>query len=478
MPKTVEKQEISKTISNFIPHQLTSGQELLITILGRFLTTTTENPVLILKGYAGTGKTTIMSALVKASKKINIKTVLLAPTGRAAKVLSNYSNQHAQTIHRKIYITASQDGVIKLVSRRNFHRNTIFIVDEASMIGENNNNENSSYSSGNLLDDLISYVFSERGNKLILIGDTAQLPPVGLDISPALDQDYLRGSFPITTGSCFLNEVVRQEQLSGILYNATSIREKLQNSDFEQPYFSTAKFDDFETISGTDLIELLHSAYNNPGIENTTIICRSNKRANLFNQQIRNQVLMREDEIAAGDMIMVVKNNYFWLDEDSEAGFIANGEIGEILQVRGIEEQFGLRFANVYLRLIDYPNMEEIELKVLLNTLNSETASLSTKEYFDLFNKVEEDYMHIKNKQKRKKEMRNDPFLNALQIKFAYALTCHKTQGGQWHTIFIDQGYITPEMLDKSYLRWLYTAITRATSKSFLVNFNDEFFID
>lgn len=428
----------------------------------------------LLKGYAGTGKTTLISALVKVLPKVKLKSVLLAPTGRAAKVISNYSGRKAYTIHKRIYrkkVAASSE--MNFVLADNIAENTVFIVDEASMISDQVHD----YSGQSLLKDLISYVYNGKNCKLMLIGDTAQLPPVGSEKSPALDPRILNDHFGLKLFSYELTDVVRQEKESGILYNATELRELIRKNKKKIPKFNLAGFKDIFKMTGERLVEGLSYAYDKYGIENSIVICRSNKSANAYNQNIRNRILFREEEITGGDFIMVVRNNYFWLQaEDNSGGFIANGDIAKIRKVKRIEEQYGFRFAEIVIELLDYPDEEPLNCKVLLDTLYAETPSLSPANSKRLFEAVQVDYSHISDKKLRLEEMKKDPYYNALQIKFAFAVTCHKAQGGQWPAVFIDQGYLTDEMLNTEFLRWLYTAVTRSTNELFLVNFSDKFF--
>ena len=454
-------------------HQPTSGQAVLVNKISEFCTKPGSAGVFVLKGYAGTGKTTIISALIKSLPAVNAKSVLLAPTGRAAKVLSNYSQKQAFTIHKKIYkrmVTA--DGIGRFVVQPNLHTSTLFIVDEASMISDGGGFSDTS----SLLDDLMRYVTSASKCKIIFIGDTAQLPPVGLDVSPALDVDYLKSSYAVTIDSVELKDVVRQQAGSGILVNATDIRNLIASDSQETPHFTLDNFKDIVRLEGADLEDALNNAYSNSGVEGTAVICRSNKRANQFNQQIRARIRWQESELSAGDYMMVVKNNYNWLSDDSKAGFIANGDIIELLKVGSVKEQYGFRFADAQIRLIDYPDERPFEVKLLLDALAAEAPALSNEQNKSLYHAVLADYMDIPDKRKRLIELKKDPFFNALQVKFAYAITCHKAQGGQWETVFVDQGYLTDEMINTEFLRWLYTAVTRATKKLYLVNFNKEFF--
>jgi len=468
---------ISNLIKGHFPYEFTPGQESLIGMLAKFILEKDEDSLFQIKGYAGTGKTTIVSSLVKTLPQLYLKSVLLAPTGRAAKVLSSYSGKKAYTIHKKIYRPQTgSDGTVVLSLQENLHKNTLFIVDEASMIPDASTSGSFSlFSLRDLLDDLIKYVYNKNNCRLILIGDTAQLPPVGSEISPALDANLLKNTYPLNIQSFELTDVVRQSLQSGILANATSLREKINSGKYEIPLFSINDFDDINNINGSELQDEIFSSYSNFGEENTIIITRSNKRANIFNQEIRNRILFREEEISAGDYLMVVRNNYFWIDPNSKAGFIANGDIIELLKIYKYEDLYGFRFADVSVRLIDYPDEKEIDLKIMLNTLTSETPSLSFDDNRKLFDEILKDHEDLPRKRSRIEKVKSSPFFNALQIKFAYALTCHKTQGGQWQSVFIDQGYLRDDMIDKEYLRWLYTATTRATEKLQLINFSEKF---
>ncbi len=455
-----------------LEHSPTVSQKKLITFLPDYITARGEN-ILLVKGYAGTGKTTLISSLVNTLNELKIRSVLLAPTGRAAKMLSSYSGHNALTIHKKIYRQrTSKDAFGKFTLDRNLHTNTFFIVDEASMIG-NASFESNIFGSGNLLEDLLKYVFNNKNCKLVLVGDTAQLPPVGLSISPALDENFLEGSgHPVST--FFLSDVIRQARESGILYNATNLRHMISAGSSTIPEIQL-DFRDIERISGADIVEILSDAYSKTGTADTIVINRSNKLANKYNQGIRNQILERESEIAPGDLLMVVKNNYYWLEESETTNFIANGDIIEVLQIKRYEELYGFRFADAVIRMADYDN-QEIDVKLMLDTLHIETASLGNEAGKKLFYTVMEDYADMPSKKRQYEKVKSDPFFNALQVKFAYAVTCHKAQGGQWKNVFIDQGFFKEEMLETEYLRWLYTAFTRATEKLYLVNFKDSFF--
>jgi exodeoxyribonuclease V len=458
-----------------LKEEATPSQERLFKMLSDFTLNSKDDILFIVKGYAGTGKTTAISTYVEVLDEIGWKSVLLAPTGRAAKVLSAYSGRPAYTIHKKIYRQrSSKDGFGRFVLDKNLHSRTIFIVDEASMISDTNQ-EGSVFGSGNLLTDLLEYVYNGKGCKLLLAGDTAQLPPVGLNISPALNkQDMETYSDSILMEE--LKEVVRQKKESGILYVATIIRNRIEKNDFKLPLFFLQDFSDVERIGGDGLIEKIAASYDRSGINDTIIVNRSNKRANKYNQGIRNTILYREEELVPGDLLMVVKNNYFWLKDREDLGFIANGDIIEVLRIRKHYEIYGYRFAECTVRLIDYDI--ELEVKLLLDVLYEESPALSSQKNKDLFYTILEDYIQLKPKRKQYEGVKNNEYFNAIQVKYAYAITCHKSQGGQWKTVFIDQGYMDKSQIDKEYLRWLYTALTRATEKVYLVNFPDYFFED
>lgn len=462
----------SEILVDKFPFEPTEGQKKLFRLFDSFLLDDKQKkPVLVLRGYAGTGKTTVVSAVVKMLPFFKFKYVLMAPTGRAAKVMSGYSKRTAFTIHKKVFQqTAEPGGGLEFKRQSNYHKNTLFIVDEASMISNA-----SDYGKKGLLSDLIDYVFSQEGNRLLLIGDTAQLPPVGTLESPALERDYLQGNFRANVQAIELTEVMRQDIDSGILFNATKLRNELAQNDFKIS-LATSRYTDVFKMTGEKLEDGLRYAYDKFGVENTAIICRSNKNAVQYNQYIRRAIQYREDEIEAGDILMIVRNNYHFLPENTPAGFLANGDFVEVMKISRFEELYDLRFANLTLRLLDYPDQEPFEAKVVLDTLYSAEASLNDKAFKNLYDQVVADYADLSTKAERIKAIKNDPYLNALQIKFAYALTCHKSQGGQWQAVFVDQGYLTEEMVNHEYLRWLYTAITRATKELYLVNFNKDFF--
>ncbi|MCL9809470.1 ATP-dependent DNA helicase [Flavobacterium luminosum] len=458
------------------PFQPTVKQDVFFLKIAEFISSPHKNEIFVLKGYAGTGKTTVISTIVNNLIEVRKKYVLLAPTGRAAKVISNYSNKPAYTIHKKIYFPKkSQGGGVSFTLQPNKHRDTIFIIDESSMISDIDS-ESKMYANGSLLDDLISYVYSGDNCKMILVGDTAQLPPVHLDISPALNTDTLGLNYNKEIISIELDEVMRQEENSGILYNATELRELLKDSFITDFQFKLKGFKDIIRLTdGYDIQDAINQAYSNYSIEDTTFIVRSNKRANQYNQQIRSKILGKESELSAGDLLMVVKNNYFWLKESDEAGFIANGDIIEVLEIRSIKELYGFKFAVVKIRMIDYPDQRPFDTILLLDTITSESPSLTYEESNRLYQEVMKDYENETAAYKRLLKVKNNEFFNALQVKFSYAITCHKSQGGQWNTVFIEQPYL-PNGIDVDYVRWLYTAITRAKDKLYLIGFKEDYF--
>lgn len=465
-----------RSLLKSFPFEPTGQQDRALKFLADFLVDKNRERLFILRGYAGTGKTTIISALVKSSWQLKLSTVLLAPTGRAAKVISNYSQKNAATIHREIYYPKSKGGGnVSFTLKKNKHRNALFIVDEASMIPDVVQESKLVGGNGSLLDDLIEYVYSNGSCKLIIIGDTAQLPPVKLLVSPALDADLVSSRFSKRVTDIELTEVKRQAVASGILYNATEIRDCIEN-DILQFTFKLQPFKDVKRLQdGHEILESIQDAYSNQGFEETAIIVRSNKRANLYNQQIRSRVLFKEGELEAGDYLMVVKNNYHWLDLDSTAGFIANGDIVEVLQIFSIKEIYSFRFAEVQVRMVDYPDMKPFETVVVLDTLTSEKASFTYEESNRLYQEVRMDYLKLP-KWNQYKAIKENPFFNALQVKFSYAITCHKSQGGQWENIIVEQPYL-PEGASKEYFRWLYTAVTRAKSNLFLIGFEKDYFV-
>lgn len=471
----MRRDELYELLLNSFGLTPTEGQATVLRHLAAFLLSLKPNPTYILRGYAGTGKTTLVTTLVKTLPEIGMDYVLMAPTGRAAKVLGGYTRKYASTIHKKIFqVQAFPDGSLRMARAQNKHKDTLFIVDEASMIGEDRD-----FGAKSLLDDLLAYVFSGERCRLLLIGDTAQLPPVGNDESPALDINYLESQFPLTIATYELTEVKRQALQSGILSNATHLRELLIEDKMEYPLpLFDLHFDDTERIDPEIFEEMLYKAFDAEHSNDSVIVCKSNKRANLFNQAIRSRILNIEGEIATGDKLMIVKNNYFWADGHQQISFIANGDMAEIQKITHYEEMYGFRFADVELSFPDYPDAQNLDVKIILDTLNSNSASLSEEENTRLLQAFEADYMDIPNRRERYKAMKKNPWFNALQVKFAYALTCHKTQGGQWKNVFVDSSLNLKDDVEKEDLRWLYTAVTRAQERLYFVNFKEEFFED
>ena len=464
---------LGQQIKTNFPYKPTFEQENVVKILANFLFCRKMDVLFLLKGYAGTGKTSLIGALVKTMDQLEQKCILMAPTGRAAKVFSHYAGHPAYTIHKKIYRQKSFSNEMDNFSiNDNLHQHTLFIVDEASMIA-NDGLSGSMFGTGRLLDDLIQYVYSGQGCRLMLIGDTAQLPPVGEEESPALSADALKG-YGLEVYEGMLTEVVRQLHDSGILWNATELRRYIAEEDyFTLPPIRVEGFPDIKVVPGNELIETINDCYEQVGMDETIVVCRSNKRANIYNKGIRNTILYREEELESGDLLMVAKNNYFWTEGCKEIDFIANGDIAEVRRVRREREMYGFRFADVTLRFSDYNDME-LEATVLLDTLHTESPALPKEMNDKLFYAVLEDYADITIKRERMKKMKSDPYYNALQVKYAYAVTCHKAQGGQWKRVFLDQGYMTEDMLSPDYFRWLYTAFTRATETLYLVNWPKE----
>jgi len=453
----------------------TPSQKECIGRLAEFITSGNPEQVFVLNGYAGTGKTTLIRSMVRTLGFLKLKTVLLAPTGRAAKVISSYTKTGAFTVHKKIYRQKSlASGTDQFVLDKNLHTNTAFIVDEASMIADSPSG-NSAFGSGRLLEDLFEYIYSGNNCKLILIGDTAQLPPVFSDFSPALSSEYLEKQFLLQVMESELTDVVRQAQESGILHNATLLRQMIENQDTGYPKFETEAFDDITQLNGTELIDEISSCYDRYGINNTVIISRSNKRANKYNEGVRRSILWKEEEISVGDLLMVVKNHYWGLEDEPELNFVANGDIAEVSRIRRHTELYGHKFVDLTLSFLDYEDVV-LDRQAMLDTLYLNTASLDNEAAKKFFYAVSEDYADIKSKQKKYIKVRENEFFNALQIKFAYAVTCHKAQGGQWDAVFVDLGYFTEDMLNAETYRWLYTAITRAKKRVYFVNFKDEFF--
>ena len=487
-------EDLGALIRENFDHKPTKEQEKAIILLADFLLSRERDTVFLLKGYAGTGKTSLLAALVRTLGMLQQRVMLLAPTGRAAKVLSSYSGVPAYTIHRKIYRQKSITDMDVFQNDVNLRQDTLFIVDEASMIA-NDAHDTTVFGTGSLLDDLMHYVYSCEGCRLVLVGDTAQLPPVGEEESPALSRTMLEG-YGMEVTELQLTQVVRQLEESGILWNATMLRSLIQNDEmFEFPKLRGKTFPDVKALPGDELIEALEQSYRKYGTDGTIVVTRSNKRANIYNNGIRARILDHEEELSSGDLIMVAKNNYYWNDREQQQGargkeqensnplapcplplapfsFIANGDIAVVRRLRNERSFYGFRFADAILEFPDYDN-REMEVTVLLDTLQSEAPALTRQQQEALFQGVWEDYPELTNRRDRMKRLRQDPYYNALQIKYAYAVTCHKAQGGQWEHVYIDQGYITEEMLTPDYFRWLYTAITRATEQVYLVNWPD-----
>ena len=471
--------DLGALIRENFEHNPTKEQEKAIILLADFLLSRERDGVFLLKGYAGTGKTSLLAALVRTLGQLQQRVMLLAPTGRAAKVLSAYAGFPAYTIHRKIYRQKSITDMDIFQNDVNLQQDTLFIVDEASMIA-NDAHDNTVFGSGRLLDDLMHYVYSCEGCRLVLVGDTAQLPPVGEEESPALSRTMLEGYGMVVT-ELQLTQVVRQLEESGILWNATMLRSLIQNDEMAAfPKLRGKTFPDVKALPGDELIEALEQSYRTYGTDGTIVVTRSNKRANIFNNGIRTRILDHEEELSSGDLIMVAKNGYYWTEREQAANgvasdtmaFIANGDVAVVRRLRNERSFYGFRFADAVLVFPDYDN-REMEVTVLLDTLQSEAPALTRQQQEALFQGVWEDYPELTNKRDRMKRLRQDPYYNALQIKYAYAVTCHKAQGGQWEHVYIDQGFITEDMLTPDYFRWLYTALTRATEQVYLVNWPD-----
>lgn len=470
MRDTIIYNQLCKNLGN-IP---TDDQSAALKKIAGYICDNNNDVIFLMTGYAGTGKTSVISSIVKTLDLLRMRSVLLAPTGRAAKVLASYAGRQAFTIHKKIYRQkSSKDGLGSFILDRNLHKDTFFIVDEASMVS-NSSGDSSLFGSGRLLDDLIEYVYSGTDCKLIIVGDTAQLPPVGSVVSPALDASAL-GEYGFGLISCELKQVVRQSETSGVLMNATRVRLQVAENNLIHPSIDCINYKDIIRITGEELIDDISAAYGTCGLEGTIIVVNSNKQANRYNHGIRNRIFFREEEISSGDMVMVVKNNYTVVDEEEGGiGFIANGDIAEVKKIRKYEERYGFRFADMVLKFPDY-NLE-VESKVMMDVLHLDTPALPSEKNKELYQNVLADYLHIKSRRKQFEAVRNDPYFNALQIKFAYAVTCHKAQGGQWERVFIDQGMFNRNEITIDYLRWFYTAMTRSTDKVYLVNFSEEWF--
>jgi exodeoxyribonuclease-5 len=465
----------NKLISEF-GFEPTASQEAASAHIGAFLADQSGESAFILKGYAGTGKTTMVRAVVRVLTELKQKAFLLAPTGRAAKVLTTSVGLPAYTIHKKIYRQqSSKDGFAAFDLNKNLHKDTLFIIDEASMIA-NDGGGRGLFGSGRLLDDLLKFVFSGSNCRVMFIGDDAQLPPVGISLSPALEKGNIE-AYGLNVFEAALTDVVRQKMGSGILTNATGLREMLDEgmSDTDFPRFSTEAFPDFFRITGAELMEELDYCYSHFGMEETLVVCRSNKRANLYNQGIRNSMLFREEQLTVGDYLLVMKINYHWVKEEDKISFIANGDIAEVARINDFQDLYGRNFADVVLRLVDYKEVE-LDVKIMLDSISSPGAALKQEEQEAFFYEVMKDFQDVSDSKKRFDSTRDNDYYNALQVKFAYAMTCHKSQGGQWKAVFVDLGYFTEEYLSRDFLRWLYTAITRGTERVYLVNFPDTFF--
>ncbi len=454
---------------SYVPNE---QQRELLQRLATFVLDEHDDRLFLLRGYAGTGKTSLVGALVKALTQLQSKVVLLAPTGRAAKVFARYSGHPAYTIHRKIYRQKSYSPDMKgFLIGENLAKHTLFIVDEASMIA-NSSGDGAVYGSGRLLDDLVEYVYSGEHCRLILLGDTAQLPPVGQEQSPAFEAERLNG-YGLQVEEYELREVARQTIESGILYNATALRRNMEEYPLPQPRLRVTGFPDVEVLSGEYLVERISDSYGQVGLDETIVITRSNKRANIFNQGIRNQILYREEELTSGDLLLIAKNNYYWGKEYKEVDFIANGDVARVVRVLKRTDLYGFRFADVQLY---FPDLEiEMEAKILLDTLSSESPSLTREQQENLFQQVMEDYCDVSSRREKMNRLKADPWFNALQVKYAYGVTCHKAQGGQWKHVYVDMGYIRPDAVTLDFYRWLYTAFTRATEHVWLINIGEEF---
>ena len=468
--------EIYSVLSKTFLLEPTSKQNDWFNLMSEFLNSPKKDKIFLLKGYAGTGKSTLVAHLVKQLHKFNFKSVLMAPTGRAAKVISNYSNKNAYTIHKQIYYPRNEKGSgVKFILKSNNYKNTLFLVDEASMISDNKE-QSKFFENGSLLNDLIQYVSSGVNCYLVLVGDIAQLPPVNLNVSPALSEQELKNNYNKNVTSLTLTEVVRQLSNSGILFNATTLREFLFDEVYNNFSFKINNFKDIHRIQdGEELLHTLDNSLNEFGIEQVVFIVRSNKRANLYNQNIRKKTLSLESSLSVGDQLMVVKNNYFWIKPESQASFIANGDIIVVDSINKLNEIYGFKFAEITARLIDYPEMSSFETVVFTDTLTSNSPSLTYEENQLLYSSVKEDYKNEKSSFKKFLKVKNNPHFNALQVKYSYSITCHKSQGGQWDRVFVEYPYL-PEGPNKDFFRWLYTAITRAKKELYLVGFPNEYF--
>ena len=466
---------LAKIIKKNLEKRLNKNQEFAIDKIISFIQSNNKNEIFLLKGYAGTGKTYIISNIVKNLWKIKSSVILLAPTGRSAKVISSYCNKEAYTVHKEIFFTKNNfSGNLEFTLKVNKHKNTLFVVDEASMISTNRNDGIGLFTQS-LLDNLIKYVYSGFKCRLLIIGDTAQLPPVKSSISYSLDKDYLKKEYEKEVIVIELTDVVRQEKESGILSYATSIRNKIENDFFDDISFNFEPFNDITQVEdGEHLMNLIQDSYNKYGLEETAIVVRSNKRANLYNQAVRDKILNNDNLINVGDLLMVVKNNYYWLKNKKDIGFIANGDIIKIEEIHYIKEIYGFKFAEVKISLVDYPKIDYFETVLILNSLYINSPALDFNTMNNLYQEILKDYMNIKTKYKRHLAVKNNSFFNALQVKYAYSFTCHKSQGGQWESIFLEYPYL-PDGMDEDFFRWLYTAITRAKNKLHLIGFNQQY---
>ncbi|MDT8415303.1 MAG: AAA family ATPase [Flavobacteriaceae bacterium] len=471
-----QAQNLTASLLKNFDFEPTKGQQLCFYMLAKFLTDPQTADVFVLKGFAGTGKTTMLNTLIKSLKGTPYRFVQMAPTGRAAKVMKRATHEEATTIHKKIYYPKSdKKGGVSFTLQENKHKQTLFLVDEASMISDEVSDAKF-FENGSLLEDLLFYVAAGEACKLIFIGDTAQLPPVKQLLSPALNEKQLSGRFIQEVMHIELDEVMRQVKDSGILYNATVLRNYLQANTVAQIQLKTSGFEDvIRLVDGYEIQEALNSAFSQSGREETTVIVRSNKRANLYNQQIRERIFFKESELSEGDFLMVVKNNYFWLEKDAAAGFIANGDMIEVVKLIRIEELYGFKFAKVKVRMVDYEDQAAFECVLLLDTLTSEGPSLTYEESNRLYQEVSKDFASERSKYKQFLKIKTNPYFNALQVKFSYAITCHKSQGGQWKNVFVEHPYL-PNGYDEDALRWLYTAFTRASEKLYLIGFKDDCF--
>ena len=466
------EENLSEIIKNSLLDYLNKNQELALDYIISFIENKKNNNIFLLKGYAGTGKTFIISNIVKNLWKVKKSVVLLAPTGRSAKVISSYCNKEAYTVHKEIFYTKNNfSGSLEFTLKINKHKNTLFVIDEASMISTNRNDGVGLFSQS-LLDNIVKYVYSGFKCKLLIIGDTAQLPPVKSEISYALDSEFLENEYEKEVISVELTDVIRQQKESGILSYATSIRNKIENNYFDDISFDFNPFKDIINVEdGEHLMNLIQDSYNKYGVEETAIIVRSNKRANLYNKAIRDKILTNENLINVGDLLMVIKNNYFWLNNKKDIGFIANGDIIKIEEIFEIKNIYGFKFAEVRISMVDYPKIRPFETVLFLDSLYINSPALDFNTMNKLYQEVLKDYMNVKTKYKRHLAVKNNSFFNALQVKFAYSFTCHKSQGGQWSSIFLEFPYL-PNGMDKDFFRWLYTAITRSKNKLHLIGFN------